>query len=127
MRSFKFIKLVCLFLLLASVPFAKPWREASTGRIEGLVFDQAGLPIGQARIQACNTMRGDCASAFSDPSGFYRLDRLQPGRYSLWAEARLHNSEWIPMVMVEEAHVTRYDFQLRREIPTMTALPSSVQ
>ena len=127
MRWSKFLRFSLLFLVVMSVPFAKQFRQGSTGRIEGVVFDQIGMPIEQARVQACNTMSGDCSSTFSELSGFYRLDRLPPGRYSLWAEAKMHNSEWIPMVIVEEGQVTRYDIQLRREIPTMTARPSSVQ
>jgi hypothetical protein len=131
MHRFRFLPFFFLFLLMASVPFAKQWRQGptgdSTGGIEGLVVDQAGIPIAQARLQACNTMRGDCRITLSDTSGSYRIDGLVPGRYSLWAEARMHNSEWTPMLIVEEGQMTRHDIQLRREIPTMSVLPTTVQ
>ena len=132
MRWFKFFSFIFTFLLMVSVPFAKQWRpgpigQGATGGIEGLVVDQAGMPIAHARLQACNTIRGDCTSTLSEPSGFYRIDGLVAGRYSLWAEAKMHNSEWTPFVIVEEGQMTRHDIQLRREIPTITALPTTVQ
>ena len=130
MQRFKFLPLFFLFLLMVSVPFAKQWRQgapnSATGGIEGVVMDQAGMPIAQARLQACNTMRGDCTSTLSEASGSYRIDGLVAGRYSLWAEAKMHNSEWTPMVIVEEGQMTRHDIQLRREIPTMSVLPTTV-
>ena len=124
MRWFKVLSYVLLFLMIASVPYAKQWRQELTGGIEGVVLDQAGIPIAQARIQACNTMRGGCSATVSTPNGAYRIEGLEAGRYSLWAEARMHNSEWTPMIIVEEGQMTRHDIQLRREIPTITALPS---
>lgn len=131
MHRFRFLPFFFLFLLMASVPFAKQWRQgptgSATGGIEGLVMDQAGIPIAQARLQACNTMRGDCSSTLSDTNGSYRIEGLVQGRYSLWAEAKMHNSEWTPMLIVEEGQMTRHDIQLRREIPTMSVLPSTVQ
>jgi len=90
-------------------------------------MDQVGMPIAQARIQACNTMYGGCTSTVSEPSGSYRIDGLAAGRYSLWAEARMHTSEWTPVIIVEEGQMTRHDIQLRRDIPTMTVVPATVQ
>jgi len=57
-------------------------------------------------------------TASSQPNGFYRIADLAGGRYSLWADAKGHASEWIPMVIVEEGKTTRKDIQLKREIPT---------
>jgi hypothetical protein len=130
MRWFKFLQFVFLFLLVVSVPFAKQWRQGptggATGGIEGLVLDQAGMPVAQARVQACNTMYGGCTSTLSESSGSYRIDGLAAGRYSLWAEAKMHTSEWTPLVIVEEGQLTRHDIQLRRDIPTMSVLPATV-
>src|ERR1700682_2838709 len=130
MRWLKFLSLVFFFLLATSVPFAKQWRQdaigGAKGGIEGLVMDQAGMPIAQARVQACNTMYGGCTSTISEPSGSYRIDGLVAGRYSIWAEARMHTSEWTPVIIVEEGQMTRHDIQLRREIPTMTIQPTTM-
>ena len=131
MRWLKFLSLVFFFLLATSVPFAKQWRQdaigGAKGGIEGLVMDQAGMPIAQARVQACNTMYGGCTSTISEPSGSYRIDGLVAGRYSIWAEARMHTSEWTPVIIVEEGQMTRHDIQLRREIPTISVEPATVQ
>lgn len=129
MRRYRFLPLVFLLLLAVSVPFAKQWRQggSATGGIEGLVTDQADMPVARASVQACNTMRGGCTSALSDPSGFYRIEGLAAGRYSLWTEAKLHTSEWTPMVIVEEGQLTRHDIHLRREIPTMSVQPAAAR
>jgi hypothetical protein len=131
MRWFKFFPLVLLLLLATSVPFAKQWHQdanlGAKGGIEGLVTDQIGMPIAQARVQVCNTMYGGCTSTTSEPSGSYRIDGLVAGRYSLWAEAKMHTSEWTPMIVVEEGLITRHDIQLRRDIPTMSVQPDTVQ
>jgi hypothetical protein len=130
MQRFKFLPLVFFLVLATSVPFAKQWRQDPTGSakggIEGLVMDQVGMPIAQARVQACNTMYGGCASTISEPSGSYRIEGLVAGRYSIWAEARMHTSEWTPVIVVEEGQMTRHDIQLRREIPTMSVRPATV-
>src|SRR5271165_4923898 len=105
MRRFRFFPLVCLLLLGISVPFAKQWRQSSTGGIEGLIVDQIGMPIARASVQACNTMHGGCAGVLSDPSGYYRIEGLAAGRYSLWAEAKMHMSEWTPLIVVEEGQM----------------------
>jgi len=127
MRWLKLLPLGLLVLLAVSVPFAKQWRQSGTGGIEGFVTDQANIPVGQASIQVCNTMRGGCAGALSELNGYYRIDGLIGGRYTLWAEAKRHSSEWMPVIIVEDGQITRQDIQLRREIPTITVQPAAAQ
>ena len=118
MRSLKYLLLTLLILLAIAVPLAMRFRQAAAGSIEGFVFDQAGLPIARATVQASNIMHGGVTTASSQPNGFYRIVDLAGGRYSLWVEAKGHTSELIPMVIVEEGEATRKDIQLKRELPT---------
>jgi hypothetical protein len=118
MRGFKFAVLLMLPLVV-SISLATQVLHGGSGGIEGLVVDQANMPIAMASMQVCDTMRGGCVSVLSRSSGFYRIIGLAAGRYSLWAEANRHTSEWMPMIYVEEGQITRQDIQLVREIPTL--------
>jgi Carboxypeptidase regulatory-like domain len=115
---FRLVLLLALPLAV-TVPLPKHAPQSGAGGIEGLVTDQADMPIAMATVQACNTMQGGCVSVLSQPNGFYGITGLIAGRYSLWAEAKRHSSEWMPMVIVEEGKTTRQDIRLTREIPTM--------
>jgi len=118
MRSFKYLLLILLLLLAIAIPLAMSFRQGNTGSIEGFVLDQAGIPVVRATVQATNILHGGVTTASSQPNGFYRIAGLAAGRYSLWAEAKGHASEWIPIVIVEDGQSTRKDIQLTREIPT---------
>jgi|SRR5581483_1771211 len=133
MTSVKFLLTGCLLLVALSFSIAMGIHQTrgggieTYGSIEGSVTDQANLPISGASIEACNIMHGGCMSALTQPNGSYRILALPAGRYSLWAEAKRHTSEWIPSIVVEEGQATRQDIQLRRDIPTMSVEPSTVQ
>lgn len=118
MRSLKYLLLILLILLAIAIPLAMRFRQGNTGGLEGFVLDERGLPIAGATVQASNIMHGGSNTAATQPNGFYRILDLAGGKYSLWAEAKGHTSEWIPMVIVEEGQTTRKDIQLKREIPT---------
>ncbi len=118
MRGLK-LAVILMVSVAVSISFATQVLRRGSGGIEGMIVDQANIPVAMAHVQACDTMRGGCLSVLSRPDGFYRITGLAAGRYSLWAEANRHNSEWMPMVFVEEGQITRQDIQLTREIPTM--------
>lgn len=118
MRGLKLALLLALPLVV-SISFATQVLHRGSGGIEGMIVDQVNTPIAMAHVQACDTMRGGCVGVYSRPDGFYQITGLAGGRYSLWAEANRHTSEWMPMVLVEEGQITRQDIQLTREIPTM--------
>jgi hypothetical protein len=109
-RWLKFLILALLLLIVGAIPLAM--LQSGTGAIEGFVTDAFG-PVGSALIGAHNTTSGMVAHAQSRPDGYYRIERLQPGRYSLWIVARGHDSVWIARVDVTRDHVSRADVDLR--------------
>jgi len=127
MRWFKVLPLFTLALAVLSFPSARQLPYAGAGGIEGVVLDQAGIPIMQAKVQACNVMQGGCLGTVTQYNGFYRISGLAGGRYSLWAEADRHASVWMPLIIVEEGKTTRQDIELRREIPTLAIPPTTIE
>jgi len=131
MHRFKVFSLLAFAAVaLVALSFASPARhlqQGGLGAIEGLVLDQAGVPVMQAKVQACNIFHGGCISAVSQSNGFYRISGLAAGRYSLWAEADRYGCVWMPVIIVEEGRATRQDIELRREIPTSGLHPTTIE
>jgi len=124
MRRFKVFSLVAFALAaLSFASLANQMQRGGLGAIEGLVLDQAGVPVVQAKVEACNVFQGGCVSTLSQSNGFYRIKGLAAGRYSLWAEANRYGSVWMPLIVVDEGQITRQDIELRREIPTFGIQP----
>lgn len=114
--TLKYLLLIALVLLLASIPLA---MQRDTGGINGLITDEHG-PIAKASIEARNVMSGIVFRARSDTAGRYKLMDLPQGRYSLWVKAAEHDSEWIREIVVEHGRTTHYDVRLGKS----DALPS---
>jgi Carboxypeptidase regulatory-like domain len=105
----KFALLIAfLLLLLVSIPLA---MQRASGSIEGVITNHHG-PLAKASVEARNVMSGVVFRAESDAAGHYKLEGLPPGRYSLWAKAAGHDSEWIREVVVERGQTSRRDIQL---------------
>lgn len=107
-RTLKYALLIAAVLLLVSIPLAMQ-REA--GGIDGLVTDETG-PVAKASVEARNVMSGAVFRAQSDAAGYYKLVSLPQGRYSLWAKAPGHDSEWIRELIVEQGRTTHRDIRL---------------
>ncbi len=109
-RSLKFALLTMVVVLLASVPFARPF---DVGTLEGLITSGRG-PVEDASIEVRNVMSGAMFRTESDVVGHYELDNLRPGRYSLWVEAVGHDSVWIPQIVIARGEITHKDICLDR-------------
>ena len=53
------------------------------GSIVGTVTDEASSPIAGVNVTSCPSVGGFCGSALTGTDGFYEIDGLQPGDYSL--------------------------------------------
>jgi len=127
MRWFKVLPLLALTVLALAVALPRQTQPGGSGGVEGLVRDQVGMPIMQAKVQVCDVMYGGCVSTASQPNGFYRIAGIASGRYSLWAEASRHASVYMPLIIVEQGHMTRQDIELSREIPTSVFDPTTIE
>jgi hypothetical protein len=111
--TLKYLLLIALVLLLASIPLA---MQRDTGAINGLVTDEHG-PLAKASMEARNVMSGTVFRTASNAAGHYELAGLPQGRYSLWIKAAGHDSEWIREIVVEHGRTTRRDVRLGKSRP----------
>ena len=93
-RLWKFTLFPVLLLIAA---FALPLEA---GTLEGVVTNHKG-PVENVTVEVRNIMTGAVVRATTDSNGFYRMENLRPGRYSLRANAQGHESIWIPRILVE--------------------------
>ena len=66
--------------------FPPAWAQTVAGKIEGRVRDKGGAVIAGARIEARNQETGFERSTFSNGEGFFRMDFLPLGLYSVRAD-----------------------------------------
>ncbi len=80
---------VAMMAALVMPLFAVPvMAQATTGSIRGVVTDQAGAVVTNAKVTAKNQATGVESPAFkSTAEGIYSLTNLNPGKYSLTVEA----------------------------------------
>lgn len=109
-RWMRYVILALVFLLLASWRLA---RQFDTGALEGFITSNAG-PLAGASVEARHSIRGDVGRTASDQSGFYRLDGLRPGLYSLWITAEGYCAVQIDRIPVERGQTVRRDVQMSR-------------
>ncbi|HXP86646.1 MAG TPA: carboxypeptidase-like regulatory domain-containing protein [Bryobacteraceae bacterium] len=112
----KYLLLVLILLLVASIPLA---MQLETGSIQGKITDDRG-PVANASVDARNVMSGATARAMTDASGVYKLENLRSGRYSLFVTAAGHDSLWVRQVVVEPGRSTSRDLQVNRARMTTT-------
>lgn len=117
-RWLKYSLLILAFLLLVSIPLAMPFE---TGSIEGIITDDQG-PVAGACVQARNVMTDAVFHVESDAMGYYKLEDLRAGRYSLWVQAAGHDSVWILQIPVERDQSVRQDLYLARSQRDTTGL-----
>ena len=80
---FRLTGLAALLVLLSSVLSAQEFRATITGRIT----DASGAVIAGAKIDVTNQATNEVASTVSDSSGIYTIPLLQPGTYTVTANA----------------------------------------
>src|SRR5215831_5143223 len=81
-RPFPFA--ISLFLLLA---FASPLRAQFGAGIQGTVTDQSGAAVKGAAVTVTNQATGVSNSTTSNDSGFYAVQFLPPGNYTVDVDA----------------------------------------
>lgn len=109
--------LVAISFTIAALTFQ--WLDNAA--IEGYITDEIG-PVVKASVEIRDIITGVVVRAESEPSGYYLVNGLRAGRYSLWARAKNHSSYWIPRITIRSGQTLRLDFKLSRTVypTTMT-------
>src|SRR5258706_6706223 len=85
MKKVNYISLLWLVVVLASMSsFA--WGQSTQGSILGNVTDPSGAFVPGAQIEARNEANNFVRKTISNEQGFYIIERLEPGLYSLSLE-----------------------------------------
>ena len=95
--------------------------QKRTGSLEGVVVDQWG-PVAAASLTARHLIKGVTAHGRSDVHGYYRIDDLPPGNYSIWIEASGHDSMWVMRVQVECGRAAQQNVFIRKQFGGITSL-----
>ena len=82
-----------------------------TGKVQGSVSDQNGLPLPGANIMLAGTNRG----AAADANGFYIILNIPPGKYSLTAQMIGFKGITKTDVIVNSDRTTKVNFALYEE------------
>ena len=114
-----------LFVLILATLFLPNRAHASSyGVVQGVIADDVGGPLPQAHI---SIQRGDGSIVRSTESGgmgFYRMNDLLPGNYTLTAGHRGYKSE-STRVSVTAGRETTVSIQLHTRTSLMPAAPPS--
>src|ERR1035437_6988185 len=100
--------------ILAVMIVAQPlFAQVSTGSISGNVLDPQGHPIAGAALRVTNMGTGEVQTRQSSGAGSYRVDALNPGKYSVTVEATGFKSYKADNVDVSISSTTALDIQLQ--------------
>jgi len=100
--------IVCLLLFFALPVIC----QTTTGRILGTVTDQSRAGVAGATVVITDAQRGTKRTVVSDSSGEYAAPELQPGVYTVDAEAKGFKKVERPNITLEVAQDLRVDIEL---------------
>ena len=104
---------VWLTLLALIVPSAPATAQAVYGSIAGTVTDSSGATVPGVIITIASVERNTADAAVSDPSGFFRKDRLLPGVYGVAAVRAGFKTANAPSIKVSLDTETRVELVLQ--------------
>jgi len=96
-------------ILIVAQPLS---AQMSTGSISGNVLDPQGHAIANATLRITNMGTGEVQSRQSSSAGGYRVDALNPGKYSVAAEAEGFKGYKTENIVVSISSTTALDIQL---------------
>jgi Ca-activated chloride channel family protein len=101
---------------LVATPFTTP--QVETGRIAGVVRDEAGGPVANARV----VVMGTRLSTLADRSGAYYFDAVPIGTYTIRAAMIGYAPASIAGVSVQTGRTTQTDITLRQAVNELNAI-----
>lgn len=111
-----------LAFVLACLP---AFSQGSQGAIQGAVFDQSGGAIAGATVTVTDVARGLVRTLTTDSSGAYAAPNVNPGLYTVKAEAKGFQALEHSNVLVEVSQTVRVDLTLQPGAQTQTITVTS--
>jgi hypothetical protein len=108
-RVWKFVA-AAIVVLVVCLPLMP---QSNEGRISGTVFDQSGGAIAGAMVTVTDVARGVSRPLTADGVGAYSAPNLQPGTYTVRAEANGFQATQHTGVLVEVGQDIRVDLTLQ--------------
>ncbi len=101
------------FLIIAALlsAFITQALAQEAGTLHGQVTDPSGAVLPQATVTATSAT-GQAASALSDHQGLYTIQGLQPGQYTISAEAKDFTLHQLPEIAIAAGESKKLDIAL---------------
>ena len=109
------VAVIAVFLICAPA-----FSQSAQGTIEGGVFDQSGGAVAGATVTVTDVARGVSRSLVADDAGQYVATSLNPGTYTVHAEAKGFKVIEHSGVLVEVGQTIRVDLTLQPGEQTQT-------
>jgi len=90
---------------------ARQEAPSSAPAIEGYVTTDGAAPLAAVRIGVDSLTKTAHFEAQTNTAGYYVIENVPPGAYSVWADARGFGCVVIPRVIVDYCTRVRKDFQ----------------
>lgn len=104
-------KLWCLLLIFFAQTVVSAPKE--TSGVEGVVTIN-GSAVAGVEVEASSASMGAFWETSTNSSGYYSLDEVRPGQYTMWAEASGYGCIVIPRVLVKDDQRIRQNFHFSK-------------
>jgi hypothetical protein len=123
-----------LLLLTMALLWGSPdWRVDPTAMaaVEGTITTDGGAPLAGVKLAIDGLAKPIHMETVSNPQGQYAIANVQPGAYTVSAEAKGFGCVIIPRLVLEGGKKSKQDFEFlhgRKKLgcPTAAAVPNSV-
>ncbi|MGA7832975.1 MAG: TonB-dependent receptor [Terracidiphilus sp.] len=123
--------LASLAFLAAMLTFSMTASAQAGGAIEGPVTDSTGAVVANAKVTASNIATGIATSRTTTSSGYFTINLLTPGNYTVSVSAQGFETLDQQNIMIDNEHVTGFNPVLRvgtsNETITVTDEPPALE
>lgn len=113
------LALAIIFFLLGSAVVS---AQTSKAILAGTIRDQSGAVISHANISIINQETGESRATLSGSNGQYRVEAINPGTYTIHADATGFKTLIVKDLIVKPSVVTTYDL-----VPAIGSVSQNVQ
>ena len=102
-----------VFLLIAVVAMGPAWGQQVTASFTGQITDPTGASVVGAKVTATDTERGTEYTATTNAEGYYRIQQVSVGTYSIKVEASGFQSMTQSNIVLQLNQIAKLDFKLQ--------------